>query len=390
VNDPVDQLEKRMSWPSSSPQPARRTRRPRPQPLTLRQKQRQNRRRVLLRILGVMVGAVILPLALAVAVVVVVGRADRPADVPDNFVAPTALPKAGAALPADQLLYASDRGGTFGIHAMRNDGQLSRPVLQDPQYQSWGPRLSPDRLTAVFYRTPAGSGDRDPGEASLWAVASDGSGSPVELRPAGLDGWVVQRHAEWDQYGTYLIMSGGSRSNPQIFRTNALGQNPEQLTTRPGINTDPSYTPDGREIFFIGCPTETCEEVDREIYRMPPNGGEPVRVTNDRRADREPYVSVGEDRLMWLSRGTVAGDGWQIRIADRNGDVIDNPRSLLPLSGEDVVGRPQWSNDGSTVYVHRQQAGRATTGIFAIATNSPRGPVELTIGQAGNHEDPAL
>jgi Tol biopolymer transport system component len=379
-----------MSWPSSSPNQARRSRRPKPPPLTLRQKQRRNRRRVLLRILGVMIGAVFLPLVLAVSVVVVVGRADRPADVPDNFQAPTALPRAAAPLPPDQLLYASDRGGTFGIYTMDTGGQSSRPILQDPEIQSWGPRLSPDRLTAIFYRSPAGAADRDPSEANLWAVASDGSGAPVELRPAGLDGWVVQNHAEWDQYGTFLIMSGGSRSNPQIFRTNALGQNPEQLTNRPGINTDPSYTPNGREIFFIGCPTEACEQTDRDIYRMPAGGGEPVRVTSDKRADREPYVSVGEDRLMWLSRGTVAGDGWQIRVADRAGDVIDNPRSILPLAGEEVVGRPQWSNDGATIYVHMKPAGRATTGIFAISTNSPRGPVEITLGQAGNHEDPSL
>jgi hypothetical protein len=94
---------------------------------------------------------------------------------------------------------------------------------------------------------------------------------------------------------------------------------------------------------------------------------------------------------MWLSiTGTEAGDGWQIRIADRAGDVIDSPRSLLPLSGEEVVGRPQWSLDGTTVFVHRKVAGRATTGIFAISTNSPLGPRELTLGQPGNHEDPTL
>jgi Tol biopolymer transport system component len=324
-----------------------------------------------------------------VTVVVVVGRADRPADVPPGFAPPAALPRATHPLPVNHLLFASDRRGTFGIYAMQNDGQQVRPLVEDPQYQSWGVRLSPDRATAIFYRTPAGETDRDPAAASLWAVAADG-GAPVMLRPAGLDGWVVQNHAEWDHYGSALVMSGGSRTNPQIFVTDALGQHPRQLTTRPGVNTDPSYTPDGKEIFFIGCPGETCEQQDREIYRMPAGGGEPVRITTDHRPDRQPYVSPQGNKLAWLSiPGTEAGDGWQIRLADREGEVIDNPRSLLPLSGEDVVGRPQWSLDGSTIYVHRKIAGRATTGIFAISTNSPQGPRELTLGQSGNHEDPS-
>jgi hypothetical protein len=290
VNDPVDQLENPMSWPSSSSpgarRPAGRPKPPRRQPpLTLRQKQRRNRRRVTMRIIGVMLGAIVLPLVLAITVVVVVGRADRPAEVPADFQAPTALPRAPRPLPIDNELFASDRAGPFGIYAMRNDGQQARPVVVDPRYQSWGVRLSPDRFTAVFYRSPA-SASRDASVAGLWAAASDGSGEPVLLRPAGLDGWVVQSHAEWDQYGAALVMSGGSRANPQIYVTDALGQSPQRLTNRPGINIEPSYAPDGREIFFIGCPGEDCDLQDREIYRMPPGGGEPVRVTSDHRPDR--------------------------------------------------------------------------------------------------------
>jgi Tol biopolymer transport system component len=381
-----------MSWPPNPPPPRRRrrARRPKPPPRTVRELQRQRQARVVWRILAVLVLAIFLPVALAIFVVGVVGRADRPAAVPADFRPPPDLPRARAPLPTDHMLFDSDQKGSYGIYAMNRDGQQVRVVNVDPLYDAWGVRLSPDRLTAVFYRTPAGD-ERDPGTAELWAVASDGSAGPSLLRPAGLDGWVVQSHAEWDRYGAHLVMSGGTRTSPQIWVTDALGQAPRQITNRPGPNTDPSYTPDGDEVYFVGCPTEVCEPQDRELYRMGANGEEPVRLTFDHRRDREPYVSVAGDRVVWLSyAGAVPGDGWQLRLADRDGPNVRSPRSLLAMAGEDVVGRPQWSVDGGTIYVDRKVAGRATTGIFAIATNSPAGPRELTLGQPGNHEDPSL
>jgi Tol biopolymer transport system component len=341
--------------------------------------------------------AILLPVLLALAVVVVVGRPDGPAEVPADYRPAGALPRAAMPLPVDHMLFASDRRGTYDIYSMRNDGQLVQPLTEDPQYDSWGVRLSPDRFTALFYRTPAGEKSRDAGAAGLWAVASDGSSTPVLLRPAGLDGWVVQSHAEWDQYGSSLIMSGGGRDNPQIYRTNAVGQHPQLVTgqpgvNRPGANTDPSFAPpDGRQILFIGCPGENCEPQDRELYQMAAGGSDPVRLTNDRRRDREPYVSADGNRVAWLSfAGAEPGDGWQLKLADRDGDTIHSPRSLLAAAGEDVVGRPQWSLNGSVIYVHRKATGRATTGIWAISVNSTAPPVELTLGQPGNHEDPSV
>lgn len=383
-----------MSWPSPPQYPPqqkqpRRARRPKPPPLTLRQQQRIYRKRFLAWIFGVLAVAIVVPFVAAVGVVWIIGRADGPAEVPADYRPPAALPVAAVAVPVDHMLFSSDRDGTYGIYAMRADGQQVRAIIHDPAHDAWGVRLSPDRKTAIYYRAP--SRERNAARADLWAVAADGTGEPVLLRPAGLDGWVVQTHAEWDIYGSALVMSGGSRDEPQIYRTDALGQHPVPLTSRPGANTDPSFTPDGREVFFVGCPTQSCEPRQRELYRMPAGGGEPVRLTDDNRRDREPYVSPNGDRLVWLSYlGAEPGDGWQLRLADRDGEVVSRPRSLLAMAGEDVVGRPQWSLDGTTIFVHRKASGRATTGIWAISINTTAAPRELTLGQPGNHEDPSL
>ena len=121
-------------------------------------------------------------------------------------------------------------------------------------------------------------------------MGADGS-DPVELRPAGLDGWVQQGHAEWSPDGTQLVMFGGDHFSPQIRITDALGQHPRTLTDRKGTNVDPSWSPDGRTIVFVGCPGSFCTPSSHEIYTIPATGGPATRLTHDGTQDNDPYFS---------------------------------------------------------------------------------------------------
>lgn len=186
---------------------------------------------------GVLAGLIVLAVVVAV---VAIKRFDSAAAVPKNFAPPGSLP--GATPLSDRsLAFDSDRTGNFEIFvAAVDDSSAPRQLTDDPSLDSWWPRISPDRRTILFYRAPAGVHDLDATKVSLWAMDADGS-NPVELRPAGLDGWTLQGHAEWQPDGTALVMFGGSRLNPQVFITDPTGQQPRQLTDRGGRNIDPAY-----------------------------------------------------------------------------------------------------------------------------------------------------
>lgn len=312
---------------------------------------------------------------------------ERPAPTPSGWSSPSVLPS-GPALPITRLAFDSDRSGTFELYTMELDGTGVTRLTHDAAYDSWSPRLSPDRRSILFYRTPAGVHDRDAAQASLWVVAADGTG-PVQLRPAGTDGWVLQGHAEWSPDARSLVMFGGSRINPQIQLTDALGRNPKAITSRPGTNLDPVFSPDGTSIAFVGCPRAICTEPDYEIYLMPATGGEARRVTDDGLRDHDPMWSPDGRRLAWLTQVTPGMPGaWDVRIAAASGRAVDGAAARRLVGDAGVTSRPQFTADGTQIVVHRIPPGGSRFGIYRMPVTG--GPlVEITAGQPGNNEYPA-
>src|SRR5947209_2461345 len=86
--------------------------------------------------------------------------ASTPANATIRKTAPS-MTSAAPTLATDRLLFDSDRTGNFEIMSMRTDGTDPQRMTTDPRYDSWWPKPSPDRATILFYRTPAGTHDRD-------------------------------------------------------------------------------------------------------------------------------------------------------------------------------------------------------------------------------------
>jgi TolB protein len=343
------------------------------------------------------VGAAILLLAFLVLVAVVIHRLNTPQTVPPSWHPPSALPRsAGAPIAPGNLVFDSNRTGNYEIWTMTSSGAAARELTSNRAYDSWWPRLSPDRRTIVFYRTPKGVHDRNYALTSLWAMAADGS-RLVELRPAGLDGWVVQGHAEWSPNGTRLVMFGGSRFNSQIWVTNDLGQHPRAVTHRGGPNVDPSWSPDGATIAFSACPGSFCLPSDHEIYTIPVNGGEATRITDDSLEDNDPYFSHNGHQLAWLTKtsgGLLSIGTWNIRrqaIVESDGRAQAAARThpVLVVPGNDAINsKPSWSLDDKTIYFHR--AGGGVKGGFQIWAIDANGTNlrQLTFRSEGLNEYP--
>lgn len=296
-----------------------------------------------------------------------------PVSGPDPSI--TALPRSRTTVPTGYLVFDSDRSGNFEVYSTSADGTQVRQLTDDARFDSWWGRISPDRRHILLYRTPRGSHDRDYTKATLWVMAADGS-SITLLRGRHANGWRQQGHAEWSPDGANLVMFGGSRLSPQIYVTSATGQNPMNVSRRGGTNLDPSYSPDGRRIVFIGCPKSYCKPHDYEVLTIPINGGKVTRVTNDRLRDHDPYYSPDGNRLAWLTEISGKPPVWDIRVSDIKGADV---RRLI--KDRAINSRPEWSKDGKRIYFHRLAPGAVKFQIFSVAADgsglrrlAPQGP----------------
>lgn len=334
-----------------------------------------------MRAVGKVLGALAATALAGVLAVASCGTAEV-ADVPADWRAPASLPTSSP-LPDTTLAFDSDRSGNFELYTMPHAGGEAKRLTDDPAYDSWSPRISPDRRTILFHRAPKGVHDLAHTKVSIWAVAADGSGLS-ELRPAGLDGWSLQGHAEWAPDGNELVLFGGSRINPQIWTTDAVGQNPRKVTDRPGTNLDPAFSPDGKSIVFVGCAQAICTESGYEIYRVARDGTGETRLTDDDLRDHDPVVSPDGKTIAWLTAFGGPGAGvWDIRVAAADGS---GARRLVGDDG--ITSRPEWMADGMSVLTHRIEPGRDAFSLYRISIDGSS-IVEITRGQPGVNEYPS-
>jgi Tol biopolymer transport system component len=300
--------------------------------------------------------------------------------------APTS-PVLGAAAPlsADTLVFDSSRTGNHEIFLMKTDGSGARQLTSDTNYENWWPRISPDRRKLLFYRSPRGLPERYD-LASLWAMNADGTAVTL-LRAKGTDGWALQGHAEWSPDGQSIAMFGGGTS-PQIFIADVMGRSPRQVTDRPGVNTDVSWSPDGKTLLFNGCAATPCSEAGYEIYSIPAAGGSAVRITSDSLPDYDPYFSPDGKTIAWLVKSNPAGwnglGAWGIRLANADGT---NARWLI--NDGQINSKPAWSLDGQSIFFHRMEPLKEPRwGVFRINVDGSA-LTPLTANAPGNNEHPS-
>jgi len=290
----------------------------------------------------------------------------------------------GEPLDAGSLLYASDQTGNLELYVSSDQGDV-QALTNDARFDSWRPRLSPDRSTVLFYRTPAGVGDSDATQFTLWMVDAQGL-SPVEVLPTLAHGWTRHGQADWSPSGDELVMMGERPSGYQVWITTADGRAARSVAGEPGDNTDPSWHPLGERILYVGCPQVPCEPADRELFTVLGSGGERTQLTNDEFADAQPRLSPSGDNIVMrtlIQAGDEDGNGeaWGLRAMPMNRSRP--PQRLLGDGGSSSAAA--WLDDRTVVFDWTPN-GRQDADIMQLQLESATR--EVLVGTAANEVDP--
>jgi Tol biopolymer transport system component len=125
------------------------------------------------------------------------------------------------------------------------------------------PKYSPDGKKIAF-------GSSRSGPVEIWVANSDGS-NPQQLT---FFGGPLVGYLNWSPDGQWIVFHARPEGQADLFVIPAAGGSPKRLTTDPSDETLPSYSRDGRWIYFGSRRTGQSQ-----IWRMPAAGGDATQIT---------------------------------------------------------------------------------------------------------------
>ncbi|MCH8035472.1 MAG: PD40 domain-containing protein [Bacteroidetes bacterium] len=135
-----------------------------------------------------------------------------------------------------------DVKSTYGIWKMDPDGGNKINLILSNDLIFRHPRQSPDGRRISYFSTGKGK------KPNIWVMDKNGKNSVTLTNP---DVDVASRQASWSPDGKKLVYSSKKSGDFDIWTMDTDGGNKTQVTSVPGDETKPVWSPNGKSITFI-------------------------------------------------------------------------------------------------------------------------------------------
>jgi TolB protein len=197
-------------------------------------------------------------------------------------------------------------------------------------------------------------------EADIRTIKSNGTDDVRLTTEPGSD-----TDPDWSPDGSRIAFSSDRDGRSGIYLMNADGSGQVRITEAPGNDYRPAWSPDGTRIAFVSNRTGTAE-----IYVMSAPGTNVVRLTNNDAIDGDPAWSADGSQIAFQSNRDGGSAIW---IMNADGS---NPHRLTATSLDDQ--QPAWSPNGLRIAFSRSN-GPGTRDIFLVNSDGTH-LTQLTTG----------
>ncbi|HJP86640.1 MAG TPA: hypothetical protein VJ852_11650 [Gemmatimonadaceae bacterium] len=153
----------------------------------------------------------------------------------------------------------------------------------------------------------------------------------------------------WSPDGRWLVYVGQRNDEFDIYKIPVDGGEEIRLTSARGLDDGPEYTPDGKYIYFNSARTGRMQ-----IWRMRPDGTDQEQITNDSFNNWFPHISPDGKQIVFISFPlSVRADDHpfykhvmirQMPIGGGQARVI-----AYVYGGQGTINVPSWSPDGKRI-----------------------------------------
>jgi Tol biopolymer transport system component len=201
-------------------------------------------------------------------------------------------PAAAVVFVTGDLLLCSSRSGKSGLYTIAPGAPDDLiPVAADTFSNNIDPTYSPDRTRIAFSSDRFAAGNFD-----IFVADADGR-NPVRLTTdPGLD---VQ--PAWTPDGSHIVFTSSRNGIRQVYVMRFDGTETRQLARVPGGSEDPVVSPDGKRVAFTGLSID--KEARRDIYLVDLSGGVPVSATLTRDLNERLPAFLPSGELVYLLDG---------------------------------------------------------------------------------------
>jgi dipeptidyl aminopeptidase/acylaminoacyl peptidase len=176
--------------------------------------------------------------------------------------------------------------------------------------------------------------------------------------------------------GKITFDSNRDGGNYDIYVMNADGSEQTRLTTDPGIDEDPNWSPDGTKIAF-----NSIRDGNREIYVMNADGSEQTRLTNNPAIDTTPDWSPDGEKIVF--RRNLESQNPEIYIMN----AADGTEQINISNNPAIDFDPSWSPDGTKIAFTSYRLGFSEIFVMNAADGTEQINISNNRGSADGHPD---
>lgn len=333
-------------------------------------------------------------------------------DIQDVFIAPTgggpvqqitsdSTKVTGVAWSADgqELIFASERGGTSGLWRIPASGGTPAwittasegTVVRHPSVAGAPPRLAyaqeSGRVNIWKVRNPMDYTNRSTERlisSTQWDsnpdVAADGEAIAFVSRRSGypevwtasptgtdlkqvttLEGKAVQT-PRWAPQSRQITFAARQQGHSDVYLIDPETLQPQRLTTHPGEDLLPAWSHDGAAIYFT-----SNRSGQWEIWRMPVEGGSPVRITEG----GATAAQEGPDgSALYLVRPDTAGV-WEVPLSEASFpiDLAQAPSLRQVIPSLQPRDRANWEVRPRGIYFLRRDPQSDVLAFYRFSTD---------------------
>jgi uncharacterized protein YjdB len=217
------------------------------------------------------------------------------------------------------LLISSNRRGAFDIYQLRWATPDSLyPILADTAADIQAV-FSPDRTRIAFSSSRGGSYD-------LFVMDADGGNLRRLTSDPGDEG-----EPSWTPDGARIVYTLTPKSNPaQLFSIRPDGTDQRALTSSSGGNTSADVSTDGRNVVFI-----SRRDGNSEVYQMGIDGSDQRRLTKTSARESSPHLLANRD-VVYVVEHSKGSNVMRLPAGGSEGVVLlqtEQPIAALTVSG---------------------------------------------------------